>query len=98
MDDKSPLSEILCKSTWPNSAFFNFGILPEVCIHTPEEDQYSPIYKPREKCECGASEWIEGEMEIVKSMTGYEFPKKHVQRCKCCHEVRMADHIGVLKE
>lgn len=80
------------------SAFYHFGILPSVCIHSPIEDQYSSMYIPREKCKCGCSEWVEGEMKIVEDSMGYEFPKKNVHRCKDCNDVRMADHIGVKDE
>lgn len=73
------------------SEFFHFGILPRVCIHSPIEDQYSKMYLPREKCECGSSQWIDGEINITN---GLEFPRKQVHRCKECDEVRMADHIG----
>lgn len=81
-----------------NSEFFHFGILPSVCIHSPIEDEYSKMYNPRQKCECGCEEWVDGLMDIVKPMNGYEFPKKNVHRCAKCSEVRMADHIGVKDE
>ena len=77
------------------SEFFHFGLLPEICIHSLEVDQYSKMYVPREKCDCGFAEWVEGKMDIVKPMNGYRFPTKAVHRCKSCNEVRMADHIGV---
>ena len=81
---------------WTNkSEFYHFGILPEICIHSPIEDKYSKMYTPREKCDCGCSEWIEGKMDIVKPVNGYQYPQKDVHRCKNCNEVRMADHIGV---
>ncbi len=76
------------------SEFYHFGILPRVCIHSPNEDEYLKMYIPREKCGCGNSEWISGKMDIVKPMNGYTFPQKDVHRCKDCNEVRMADHIG----
>ncbi len=80
------------------SDFFNYGILPKICIHSLIEDPYSKMYIPRDKCECGGNEWIESTMDIVKPVKGYEFPKKDVHRCKECNEVRMADHIGVINE
>ena len=78
-----------------DSEFFHFGILPQICIHSLDEDEYSPMYKPNEICECGNSEWIESEMKIIEDLEGYEFPKKRVHRCKQCNEVRMAKHIGI---
>jgi len=77
-----------------SSEFAHFGILPEICIHSLVEDEYSKMYIPREKCDCGCRDWIEGKMDIVKPIKGYQFPKKDVNRCKNCNEVRMADHIG----
>jgi len=76
------------------SEFFHFGILPEVCIHSLDEDEYSKMYIPREKCDCGNDKWIDSTMKIVKDFMGYEFPKKLVHRCSHCNEVRLADHIG----
>lgn len=81
-----------------NSAFYHFGILPQVCIHSIIVDEYSEMYVPREKCECGCSQWIEAKMDIIKPVNGYHFPKKDVHRCMVCKEVRMADHIGVKHE
>ena len=81
-----------------NSAFFHFGILPSISIHSPIEDQYSKMYIPREKCDCGCSEWIEGKMDIIKPSMGLSWPKKNVHRCKDCNEVRMADHIVIKDE
>lgn len=80
-----------------NSAFFQFGLLPEVSIHSLEKDQYSKSYIPRQVCDCGCKEWIESTMKIVEDSMGYEFPKKAVHRCKQCNEVRMADHVGAEK-
>ena len=78
------------------SEFFHFGILPSICIHSLDEDQYSKMYIPQEKCEkCNGFEWIESTMKIVKDSMGYVFPLKRVHRCKQCNEVRMADHIGI---
>jgi len=79
------------------SAFYQFGLLPEVCIHSPIEDQYSKSYIPRKTCECGCNEWIDSTMKIIEDSMGYEFPKKDVHRCKKCNNVRMADHIGAEK-
>lgn len=81
-----------------NSPFYHYGILPEVCIHSTKEDEYSKMYSPREKCDCGSSEWIEGKMDIVQPVHGYKFPQKDVHRCKKCNEVRVADHIGIKNE
>ena len=80
-----------------NSEFYNFGILPQICIHSLIEDEYSKMYIPRKQCDCGCAEWIEGKMDIIKPMNGYEFPKKDVHRCKECNEVRISDHIGLCK-
>jgi hypothetical protein len=77
------------------SEFFHFGILPGVCVHTPERDQYSAMYKAREKCDCGASEWLESTMILGHCADGTPV-YKDVHRCKSCNEVRMADHIGVI--
>ncbi len=81
-----------------NSEFYHFGILPEICIHSIVEDEYSKMYIPREKCDCGGTEWIEGKMDIVKPINGYRFPQKEVHRCKICNEVRVSDHIGLKNE
>jgi hypothetical protein len=75
------------------SEFYHFGILPRVCIHTPGEDQYSKMYKPREVCECGCKEWIDGTMALA-NIGGVECMFKDVHRCKECGKVRMSDHIG----
>lgn len=77
-----------------DSEFFHFGILPNICIHTPIEDEYSKNYIPRERCDCGCSEWIESTMKIIENSMGYEFPPKDVHRCTKCNEVRLADHKG----
>ena len=77
-----------------NSEFYHFGILPQVCIHSLDEDEYSKMYVPQEKCDCGCSDWIESTMKIIKDSFGYEFPKKRVHRCTECNEVRIAHHIG----
>lgn len=76
------------------SEFFHFGILPSVCIHSPIKDEYSNNYIPREKCDCGCTEWVESTMKLVGDSFGYEFPTKDVHRCKQCNQVRMADHKG----
>lgn len=80
------------------SPFFHFGLLPKICIHSLKEDQYSKMYTPREKCECGCVEWINSTMELLKPSNAYYFPPKEVHRCKNCNEVRMADHIGICEE
>jgi hypothetical protein len=77
-----------------NSAFYHFGILPAICIHTLDEDEYSKMYIVKEICECGCKEWIESTMKIVEDSMGYEFPAKRVHRCKNCNQVRLANHIG----
>jgi len=76
------------------SEFFDFGILPQICIHSLDEDQYSKMYIPREKCNCGNDQWIDSTMKIIKDSMEYEFPKKSIHRCTQCNEIRMADHIG----
>lgn len=80
------------------SEFYHFGILPQVSIHSPIEDQYSKMYIPRLKCDCGCTEWTEGKMDMFKPVNGYSFPQKDVHRCKECNDVRMADHVGVKVE
>lgn len=80
------------------SEFFHFGLLPEVTIYSPIEDQYSKMYVPRHKCDCGSSKWINGKMDILNLSMGRIFPQKDVHRCKNCNEVRMADHLGVKDE
>lgn len=80
------------------SEFFHFGILPQVCIHSLIEDDYSKMYEPRHKCDCNCAEWIEGKIDIIQPVDGYQFPQKDVHRCKNCNEVRMADHIGIKNE
>ncbi len=76
------------------SGFNHFGILPQVCIHSPIEDEYSRMYIPRDICDCGSGDWIDGEMKMFKDLDGYEFPKKKVHRCAKCNEVRIADHVS----
>lgn len=80
-----------------SSEFFHFGILPSVCIHSPQTDQYSHMYKPREECGCGSNEWTEEgcTMELGTYLGTPIY--KDVHRCKACKEVRVADHIGVLE-
>ncbi len=75
-----------------DSAFAMFGILPEVCIHSLIEDEYSKSYIPREECDCGCREWIESTMRIFQNDPLYRVRRVH--RCRHCNEVRMADHIG----
>lgn len=82
-------------SEWiDKSEFYHFGILPQICIHSLDEDQYSRSYEPLETCDCGCTEWIESTMKIIEDDL---FPLKRVHRCKYCNEVRIAHHIG-LKE
>lgn len=71
------------------SEFYHFDVIPQVCIHSLVEDEYSKMYVPREVCECGCTEWVEGTMQMFIGL-----PLKDVHRCKACNEVRMADHIG----
>lgn len=67
------------------------SILPRICIHGLIEEECSNFYIPQEDCDfCGETEWIEGEMDIVKPLIGYPFPKKKVERCSKCQEVRIA--------
>jgi hypothetical protein len=75
------------------SDFFDFGIIPKVCIHSLQEDEYSKFYIPIDKCNCGCNKWVESEMNILKSKYGYSFPKKKVHRCAKCNEVRLANKI-----
>lgn len=75
-----------------NSEFYHFGIIPEVCIHSLDEDQYSKMYIPEETCLCGGTEWIESTMKIVQNDF---YPKKRIHRCKSCDGIRMAKHIGI---
>lgn len=72
------------------SEFYHFGILPQVCIHSLDEDEYSKMYIPKEKCDCGCADWIESTMQMF---TGCDWPKP-VHRCKKCNQVRTANHIG----
>ena len=74
-----------------NSAFYQFGLLPEICIHSLDEDQYSPMYIPREKCDNGHSDWIES---TIQMFSNFDSPKR-VHRCKICNDVRMSDHISI---
>jgi len=76
-----------------NSEFFHFGILPRVCIHTLEEDEYSHMYIPEEGCSCGCKEWIVSVMALAQ-VDGIPCMFKNVHRCRDCNEVRMANHIG----
>lgn len=81
---------------WINkSEFYHFGILPQVCIHSIIKDKYSKMYIPRERCDCGCSEWKESKMKMFKNEN---IPEKDVHRCIECNKVRMADHIGLKDE
>jgi hypothetical protein len=81
------------KEALNNSAFAHFGLLPRVCIHQPEKDEYSHMYKAREVCDCGCNKWIDGKMALAQIMD-VQCMFKNVHRCKKCNEVRVADHIG----
>ncbi len=84
---------------YSDSEFYHFGILPQICIHSAIEDQYSRMYTPRQKCDCGCSEWDEEGCTMILGHYADGTPVyKDVHRCKQCHEVRMADHIGVKDE
>lgn len=82
------------KMNTSKSEFFHFGILPQICIHSVIEDEYSKMYIPQKICNCGCEEWIQGTMDIIKPIPGFSFPKKDVHRCKECNSVRIANHIG----
>lgn len=75
------------------SEFYHFGLLPRVCIHTLDIDEYSHMYIPQEVCSCGSKDWIDSKMALSQ-MNGIPFMFKDVHRCKKCNEVRMANHIG----
>ncbi len=77
------------------SEFYHFGLLPEICIHSLDEDEYSKMYTPNETCEaCGGKEWIESTMRIL-DLPEKLYPAKRVQKCKDCESVRIAHHIGI---
>lgn len=79
------------------SEFYHFGILPSVCIHSPHEDQYSKMFIPREKCDCGHDKWMEeGSTMILGHYPDGTPIYKDVHRCEKCNQVRMSDHIGNL--
>lgn len=80
------------------SEFYHFGIFPQICIHSLDEDEYSQMYTPQETCDCGCKEWIESTMKIVEDYMGYEFPLKRVHRCKYCNKVRISNHIGIKEQ
>lgn len=89
--------ECKCSGLNPKkSAFYQFRLLPEVCIHSLDEDQYSIMYTPQKTCDCGCSEWIESTMKMFEDRMGYVFPLKRVHRCKSCNEVRIASHVGTI--
>lgn len=77
------------------SEFYHFGILPDTCIHSIVEDEYSKMYMPQERCACGCLEWLtEGcKMILFIHLDGTPI-YKDVHRCKNCGEVRLAYHIG----
>lgn len=81
-----------------NSEFYHFDILPQLTIHTVIPDDYSPMYKPRERCDCGCDEWLEEGCTMILGHYPDGTPVyKDVHRCKTCYEVRMADHIGIIQ-
>ncbi len=80
------------------SAFYHFGILPAVCIYSAMEDQYSKMYVPRNKCDCGSDKWNEESWGMIIGHYGGIPVHKQVQGCAACGEVRLADHIGVKDE
>lgn len=84
------------KDLTTKSAFYHFGLLPEICVHSLVEDPYSKMYIARAKCECGCSEWVEGKMDLMQPVKNFKPIQKDVHRCKECNSVRMADHIGVI--
>lgn len=82
-----------------DSEFFHFGILPAMCIHSVEADEYSKMYKPIPRCDCGCTEWLEEGCTMVLGHYPDGTPVyKDVHRCKNCFEVRTANHIGVQDE
>gem|GEM_PF-3100473 len=82
-----------------NSEFFHFGVLPQVCIHSPIHDQYSDSYIPEKSCKCGSEEWLEEGCTMILFHYADGTPAyKDVHRCKKCYEVRMATHKGIKKE
>ncbi len=81
-----------------NSALYQFGLLPEICIHTPKEDEYSKMYNPQKQCDCGCKEWIEEGCTMILGHYNDGTPMyKDVHRCKNCFKVRIATHIGAEK-
>ncbi len=77
------------------SAFYHFGILPQIYIHSPKEDQYSKSYIARVKCDCGCTEWLEDGCTMILGHYYDGTPiYKDVHRCKQCKEVRMAHHVS----
>ena len=79
------------------SEFYHFGILPQVCIHSIVEDEYSAMYIPQDKCDCGCNEWIDSTMFLAK-ISGIPCLEKEVHRCKDCNKVRIATHKGIIEE
>jgi hypothetical protein len=82
------------KDAMDNSEFYHFGVLPQLTIHSPIVDQYSHMYIPRDSCDCGCSEWKDGELDLIQPIRGFTLPKKQVHRCVNCSNLRMADHKG----
>lgn len=78
--------------------FLYSGKLPRACIHSVVEDQYSAMYKPREKCACGCINWKEKDCTmILGTFEGKELVKA-VHKCSACDEVRLADLIEVVED
>jgi hypothetical protein len=75
--------------------FYHFGLLPQVCIHSLDKDEYSKSYIAQEICDCGCKEWIESTIKMFEDYMEYDFPLKRVHRCQQCNTVRIAHHIGV---
>lgn len=72
------------------SEFYHLGIIPKVCIHLLDEDEFSKMYIPQVKCDCGCSEWIKSTMHLFMNENWI----KRVHRCNSCNQVRIAHHIG----
>ena len=81
------------------SEYYHFGILPQICIHSPHIDQYSHMYKPQDVCDCGCTDWLTEGCTIILGHYRNGIPvHKDVHRCAKCNEVRIAHHIGIKDE
>lgn len=78
------------KNMLDRSCFYHFGILPQACIHSLIEDEYSKMYEPEKNCKCGCENWYEDDAVLFIGL-----PPKKVHRCKRCNELRMGIHIGM---